>query len=86
MRGLPVPILWALSGTFVGKWFSDFDDYACISVTFVMAAVVVIPIALAIAYSPGGQQSEKLFPVSSLFFPFDPCFHLPLIPRNVALD
>jgi drug/metabolite transporter (DMT)-like permease len=21
---LPVPVLWALSGTFVGKWFSDF--------------------------------------------------------------
>jgi hypothetical protein len=40
---LPVPILWALSGTFVGKWFSDFDDYACIAVTFVMAAGVVIP-------------------------------------------
>ena len=26
---LPVPVLWALSGTFVGKWFSDFDEYAC---------------------------------------------------------
>jgi hypothetical protein len=37
---LPVPILWALSGTFVGKWFSDFDEYARIPVTFTMAAVV----------------------------------------------
>ena len=53
---LPVPILWALSGTFVGKWFSDFDDYACIAVTFTMAAVVVIPVALAIAYSQSGLQ------------------------------
>src|ERR1700733_9350043 len=40
---LPVPILWALSGTLVGKWFSDFDDYACIAVTFTMAAAVVVP-------------------------------------------
>jgi hypothetical protein len=53
---LPVPVLWALSGTFVGKWFSDFDDYACIAVTFVMAAVVVIPITLGIAYSQSGLQ------------------------------
>ena len=53
---LPVPILWALSGTFVGKWFSEFDDYACIAVTFVMAAVVVIPVTLAVAYSQSGVQ------------------------------
>jgi drug/metabolite transporter (DMT)-like permease len=53
---LPVPVLWALSGSFVGKWFSDFDDSACIAVTFVMAAVVVIPVALTIAYSQSGLQ------------------------------
>ena len=53
---LPVPVLWALSGTFVGKWFSDFDNSACIAVTFVMAAVVVIPVALTIAYSQSGLQ------------------------------
>jgi drug/metabolite transporter (DMT)-like permease len=53
---LPVPVLWALSGSFVGKWFSDFDDYACIAVTFVMAAVVVIPVTLAIAYSQSGLR------------------------------
>jgi drug/metabolite transporter (DMT)-like permease len=53
---LPVPILWALSGTFVGKWFSDFDDYACIAVTFTVAAVVVIPVTLAVAYSQSGLQ------------------------------
>jgi hypothetical protein len=53
---LPVPVLWALSGAFVGKWFSEFDDYAYIAVTFTMAAVVVIPIALAIAYAQSGLQ------------------------------
>ena len=53
---LPVPVLWALSGSFVGKWFSDFDEYACIAVTFTMAAVVVVPVALAIAYAQSGLQ------------------------------
>jgi hypothetical protein len=48
--------LWALSGTFVGKWFSDFDEYACIAVTFTMAAVVVVPVTLAIAYAQSGLQ------------------------------
>ena len=53
---LPVPVLWALSGSLVGQWFSDFDDYACVAVTFVMAAVVVIPITVAIAYSQSGLR------------------------------
>ena len=53
---LPVPVLWALSGSFVGKWFSDFDEYACIAVTFAMAAVIVVPVTLAIAYAQGGLQ------------------------------
>jgi hypothetical protein len=41
---LPVPVLWALSGTFVGKWFSEFDDYACIAVTFVMPRWLSFPL------------------------------------------
>ena len=53
---LPVPVLWALSGTFVGKWFSDFDEYACVAVTFTMAAVAVVPVALAIAYARSSLQ------------------------------
>jgi drug/metabolite transporter (DMT)-like permease len=46
---VPVPILFALSGTLVGKWFAEYDDVACIAVTFVTAAVAIIPITLAIS-------------------------------------
>jgi drug/metabolite transporter (DMT)-like permease len=64
---LPVPILWALSGSLVGKWFSDFDDYACVAVTFVMAAVVVVPVTLAIAYAQSGLQvSTDVLPALAL--------------------
>jgi hypothetical protein len=51
LLALPVPIFTALSGTFVGKWFSDYDESATIAVTFTMAAAVVIPAALVVAYA-----------------------------------
>jgi drug/metabolite transporter (DMT)-like permease len=53
---LPVPVLWAFSGSLVGKWFSDFDEHASVAVTFVTAAVVVVPITLAIAYAQSVLQ------------------------------
>jgi drug/metabolite transporter (DMT)-like permease len=51
---LPVPVLWALSGSLVGKWFADVDESACIAVTFITAAVVVVPVTLAVAYAQSG--------------------------------
>ncbi len=51
---LPVPVLWALSGTFMSKWFSNYDEYACVAVTFAMAGAVVIPVALGVAYFRSG--------------------------------
>jgi drug/metabolite transporter (DMT)-like permease len=47
---LPVPIFYALSGSLIGRWFSDFDDSASIAVTFTTAAVVLIPASLIYAY------------------------------------
>ena len=64
---LPVPILWALSGSLVGKWFSNYDEYACVAVTFVMAAVVVVPVALAVAYAQSGLKiAEDALPAVAL--------------------
>jgi drug/metabolite transporter (DMT)-like permease len=51
---LPVPVLWALSGSLVGKWFADVDESACIAVTFITAAAVVVPVTLAVAYAQSG--------------------------------
>jgi drug/metabolite transporter (DMT)-like permease len=47
---IPVPALYALSGTLVGKWFSEYDDSAALAVTFVTTALVLIPGTLAYAY------------------------------------
>jgi drug/metabolite transporter (DMT)-like permease len=47
---LPIPVLTALSGTLVGKWFGSFDELACLAVTFATSAAVIIPVTFAIAY------------------------------------
>jgi drug/metabolite transporter (DMT)-like permease len=43
---LPMPAFFALSGTLVYRWFSDFDETAAIAANFVVSSVVLIPLAL----------------------------------------
>jgi drug/metabolite transporter (DMT)-like permease len=44
---LPMPAFFALSGTLVYRWFSDFDEPAAIAANFVLPALVLIPLAAA---------------------------------------
>ena len=43
---IPMPIFFALSGTLVFKWFSEFEEEAIIAANFVVSSVVLIPVAL----------------------------------------
>ena len=43
---LPMPAFFALSGTLVYEWFSDFDEAAAIGANFVVSAIVLLPVAL----------------------------------------
>lgn len=47
---IPVPLFFALSGTLVGKWFSDFDESAAIAANFMVSASILIPATLVISY------------------------------------
>jgi drug/metabolite transporter (DMT)-like permease len=47
---VPVPIFFALSGSLIAKWFADYDEMACIAVTFVTASAVLIPITATVSY------------------------------------
>jgi uncharacterized DUF497 family protein/drug/metabolite transporter (DMT)-like permease len=47
---IPVPICFALSGTLIGKWFVDFDEMACIAVTFVTSSAILIPITALVSF------------------------------------
>jgi drug/metabolite transporter (DMT)-like permease len=40
---VPIPILFALSGTLVGKWFQGADEGASIAANFVVSAALLIP-------------------------------------------
>src|ERR1700722_6045851 len=42
---LPMPAFFALSGTLVYRWFSDFDETAAIAANFVVSSLVLIPLA-----------------------------------------
>jgi len=53
---LPMPAFFALSGTLVYRWFSDFDEPAAIAANFVVSSLVLIP--LAALTSDFGQASH----------------------------
>ncbi|MDE3177374.1 MAG: hypothetical protein KGM15_14825 [Pseudomonadota bacterium] len=41
---IPIPILSALNGTLIGKWFSPYDEAAAIGANFLAPATVLIPL------------------------------------------
>jgi drug/metabolite transporter (DMT)-like permease len=47
---IPIPIFYALSGTLVGKWFSDFDESATIAANFLFSGTILVPATLIIGY------------------------------------
>ena len=42
---LPMPVFFALSGTLVYEWFSDYDEAAAIGANFAVSALVLLPAA-----------------------------------------
>ncbi len=45
---IPIPLLSALGGTLIGKWFAGYDESAAIAANFVASSFTLIPITLAI--------------------------------------
>ncbi len=50
---LPMPAFFALSGTLVYRWFSEFDETAAIAANFVVSSLFLIPLA---AFTTGFGQ------------------------------
>ena len=55
---LPAPIFFALGGTLVFRWFSEFDEAAAIAANFVVSSLVLIPVAVATS-NFGARMSEQ---------------------------
>lgn len=56
---IPIPILFALSGTLVGHWFGKFDPAAAIAANFVVSAAILIPATVALLTlhpAPAGRE------------------------------
>jgi len=53
---LPMPLMFALSGTLVYVWFGDYDESAAVGANFLVSAVVLIPAAAFRAHMTGGSH------------------------------
>jgi len=53
---LPMPLMFALSGTLVYVWFRDYDESAAVGANFLVSAVVLIPAAALRAHASGGAH------------------------------
>lgn len=51
---IPIPILSALNGTLIGKWFSKYDEAAAIGVNFLVPSAVLIPYTTYVLAERGG--------------------------------
>ena len=56
---LPMPIMFALSGTLVYVWFKDYDNGAAISVNFLVSSAVLIPAAAVHAHLHAASFSTE---------------------------
>jgi drug/metabolite transporter (DMT)-like permease len=43
---VPIPLLSALSGTLIGKWFSKYDESAAVAANFVASSLVLVPLGI----------------------------------------
>jgi drug/metabolite transporter (DMT)-like permease len=60
---LPMPAFFALSGTLVYRWFSEFDEPAAIAANFVVSSLILIPLA---AWTSGIGQASHLSQPSTM--------------------
>jgi drug/metabolite transporter (DMT)-like permease len=55
---IPIPIIFALSGTLLSKWFAKYDESATIAVNFLMSSFILIPTTLVISIYRGQASAN----------------------------
>jgi drug/metabolite transporter (DMT)-like permease len=61
---LPVPLLSALSGTLIGKWFKRYDASAAIAANFIVSSSIIIPIALVVMARNAELSSDQFLAIA----------------------
>jgi drug/metabolite transporter (DMT)-like permease len=60
LYAVPIPVLYALSGTLIGRWFDKCDPAAVVAVSFVTSAAVLAPVALVLdRLWPGASGKDQ---------------------------
>lgn len=65
---IPIPILSALNGTLIGKWFADYEEAASIAVNFLVAAAILIPFTTYELSQSGGLSLSEWRAVLLMMF------------------
>jgi drug/metabolite transporter (DMT)-like permease len=65
---LPAPIFFALNGTLVFKWFSDFDESAAIAANFAVSSLILIPVAVATSNFSAQLSEQSALAILLLLF------------------
>jgi drug/metabolite transporter (DMT)-like permease len=56
---IPIPLLSALNGTLIGKWFGRYDESGAIAANFAVANLFLIPATVFILYRQGELYSDQ---------------------------
>jgi drug/metabolite transporter (DMT)-like permease len=66
---VPIPILSALNGTLIARWFSRYDESAAIAANFLAPAVVLIPItSIVLLLQTAGPDTLRVEAVALMMF------------------
>lgn len=60
---VPVPLLSALGGTLIGKWFAKYDESAAIAANFVVSTLALIPVSILILYLRDELRSDQFLAI-----------------------
>jgi drug/metabolite transporter (DMT)-like permease len=68
LYAIPVPILSALGGTLVGKWFGQYDEAAAVAANFCVSALILIPTAGLVLHQQSNLHFGSALPVGLMIF------------------
>ena len=61
---IPIPLLSALNGTLIGKWFGRYDESGAIAANFAVSNIVLIPATIVILYWRSELFSDQFLAIA----------------------
>ena len=61
---VPIPLISALNGTLIGKWFGKYDESGAIAANFAVSNLVLIPATVFLLYQRSELQFDQLLAIA----------------------